>query len=152
MSDQRQPADAADPTADRRLLTYLAVAMVAAGQPVHEVDEDLAAVGARLGYADIQVESGPSAVMLALAAGEHRLGFLLGEGRRGGQRGDHQGKDGKQAADHGQISCASQYASDSRRVQATVLISGLPQRARGSTDGPSGLLTMSAFSDASALS
>jgi uncharacterized membrane protein YjjP (DUF1212 family) len=70
MSDQQRAADAADPAADRRLLTSLAVAMVAAGQPVHEVDEDLAAVGHRLGYADVQVGSGPSAVILALAAGE----------------------------------------------------------------------------------
>jgi uncharacterized membrane protein YjjP (DUF1212 family)/uncharacterized membrane protein YjjB (DUF3815 family) len=63
------PADA-DPRADRLLLTYLAVAMVATGQPVHEVDEDLAVVGRHLGYADVQVAAGPTGVTLALGAGQ----------------------------------------------------------------------------------
>ena len=55
---------------DRLLLTYLAVAMVATGQPVHEIDEDLDAVGRRLGYPDLQVAAGPTGVSLALASGE----------------------------------------------------------------------------------
>ena len=69
-----QPADKhpqpADKQGDRRLLTYLAVAMVATGQPVHEIDEDLDAVGRRLGYPDLQVAAGPTGVSLALGSGE----------------------------------------------------------------------------------
>jgi uncharacterized membrane protein YjjP (DUF1212 family)/uncharacterized membrane protein YjjB (DUF3815 family) len=59
-----------DSPADRRLLTYLAVAMVATGQPVHEIDEELDAVGRRLGYPDLQVAAGPTGVSLALASGQ----------------------------------------------------------------------------------
>lgn len=55
---------------DRLLLTYLAVAMVATGQPVHEIDADLEDVGERLGYPDLQVAAGPTAVTLALGSGE----------------------------------------------------------------------------------
>ncbi len=55
--------------ADRRVLTYLAVAMVATGQPVHEIDEDLSAAGRALGYPDVQVAAGPTSVTLALAGG-----------------------------------------------------------------------------------
>jgi uncharacterized membrane protein YjjP (DUF1212 family)/uncharacterized membrane protein YjjB (DUF3815 family) len=55
---------------DRLLLTYLAVAMVATGQPVHEIDEDLAGVGRHLGYPDLQVAAGPTGVTLALGGGE----------------------------------------------------------------------------------
>lgn len=62
--------DSADQREDRLLLTYLAVAMVATGQPVHEIDEDLAGVGRRLGYPDLQVAAGPTTVVLALAGGE----------------------------------------------------------------------------------
>jgi uncharacterized membrane protein YjjP (DUF1212 family)/uncharacterized membrane protein YjjB (DUF3815 family) len=68
-----EPADPADPAerwSDRRLLTYLAVAMVATGQPVHEIDEDLAGVGRRLGHPDVQVAAGPTSVTLALESGE----------------------------------------------------------------------------------
>lgn len=72
--DQSHPAGLPDPAdqpqADRLLLTYLAVAMVATGQPVHEIDEELAAVGRRLGHPDLQVAAGPTSVTLALAAGE----------------------------------------------------------------------------------
>jgi uncharacterized membrane protein YjjP (DUF1212 family)/uncharacterized membrane protein YjjB (DUF3815 family) len=59
-----------DSQADRLLLTYLAVAMVATGQPVHEIDEELAVVGRRLGYPDVQVAAGPTSVTLALGAGQ----------------------------------------------------------------------------------
>jgi uncharacterized membrane protein YjjP (DUF1212 family)/uncharacterized membrane protein YjjB (DUF3815 family) len=62
-----QPVDQQD---DRLLLTFLAVAMVATGQPVHEIDEDLDAVGRRLGYPDLQVAAGPTGVSLALGSGE----------------------------------------------------------------------------------
>ncbi len=73
MPDQPDPADQsvrADQVSDRLLLTYLAVAMVATGQPVHEIDEELAAVGRHLGHPDLQVAAGPTSVTLALAAGE----------------------------------------------------------------------------------
>lgn len=55
---------------DRLLLTYLAVAMVATGQPVHEIDEELAVVGRHLGYPDVQAAAGPTSVTLALGAGQ----------------------------------------------------------------------------------
>lgn len=64
------PAPQPDQPSDRLLLTYLAVAMVATGQPVHEIDEELAVVGRHLGHADLQVAAGPTSVTLALAAGE----------------------------------------------------------------------------------
>ena len=59
-----------DPQGDRLLLTYLAVAMVATGQPVHEIDEELAVVGRHLGHPDVQVAAGPTSVTLALAGGQ----------------------------------------------------------------------------------
>ena len=72
--DQSHPAGLPDPAdqpqADRLLLTYLAVAMVATGQPVHEIDEELAAVGRRLGHPAQQVAAGPTSVTQARAAGE----------------------------------------------------------------------------------
>jgi uncharacterized membrane protein YjjP (DUF1212 family) len=68
------PDATSDPVLDRRddrlLLTYLAVAMVATGQPVHEVDEELAVVGRHLGYPDVQAAAGPTGVTLALGSGE----------------------------------------------------------------------------------
>lgn len=73
MPDHHPPADQPQQPgqpSDRLLLTYLAVAMVATGQPVHEIDEELAVVGRHLGYADLQVAAGPTSVTLALAAGE----------------------------------------------------------------------------------
>jgi len=55
---------------DRLLLTYLAVAMVATGQPVHEIDEELGVVGQHLGHPDVQVAAGPTSVVLTLGAGQ----------------------------------------------------------------------------------
>jgi uncharacterized membrane protein YjjP (DUF1212 family) len=43
--------------------------MVATGQPVHEIDEDLASAGRALGYPDVQVAAGPTSVTLALTGG-----------------------------------------------------------------------------------
>lgn len=63
-------ADPEDLREDRKLLTYLAVAMVATGQPVYEVDEDLGSVGRALGYPDLQIGAGPTAVILSLGSGE----------------------------------------------------------------------------------
>ena len=70
MMHLRGQPETADARADRLLLTYLAVAMVATGQPVQEIDEDLAVVGRRLGYPDLQVAAGPTSVTLALAGGD----------------------------------------------------------------------------------
>ncbi len=44
--------------------------MVATGQPVHEIDEDLAEVGRLFGHPDVQVAAGPTSVTLALGRGE----------------------------------------------------------------------------------
>lgn len=44
--------------------------MVATGQPVHEIDEDLAEVGRRLGYPEVQAATGPTGVMLSLGSGQ----------------------------------------------------------------------------------
>ncbi len=70
MTDPAPTSDPVEALKDRRLMTYLAVAMVAAGQPVHEIDEDLARVGARFGYPAVQVAAGPTTVVLALGPGE----------------------------------------------------------------------------------
>ena len=67
--DRAQSSDV-DPADDRALLTTLAVAMVATGQPVYEVDEDLVEVGHHLGYPAVQVATGPTGVVLALGSGQ----------------------------------------------------------------------------------
>ncbi|MFT4165357.1 MAG: threonine/serine exporter family protein [Microlunatus sp.] len=67
--DQPKLPDA-DPARDRALLTQLAVAMVATGQPVYEIDEDLIEVGRHLGHPAIQVATSPTGVMLALGSGQ----------------------------------------------------------------------------------
>ena len=54
----------------RRLLAHLGAAMVATGQPVHEVEDELREVGRRLGAPDAQVAAGPTGVHVALASGE----------------------------------------------------------------------------------
>ncbi|HEX8497711.1 MAG TPA: threonine/serine exporter family protein [Actinomycetales bacterium] len=54
----------------RRLLAFLGVAMVATGQPVHEVEDELREVGRRLGVPDVQVAAGPTGVHVGLASGE----------------------------------------------------------------------------------
>ena len=54
----------------RRLLAFLGVAMVATGQPVHEVEDELREVGRRLGVPDVQVAAGPTGVHVGLAGGE----------------------------------------------------------------------------------
>lgn len=53
----------------RSLLVHLGTAMVATGQPVSEVEDELAEVGAALGYADVQIAAGPTGVHLGLASG-----------------------------------------------------------------------------------
>jgi threonine/serine exporter ThrE len=51
------------------LLAYLGAAMVATGQPVSDVEDELAEVGAALGYPDVQIAASPTGVMLNLASG-----------------------------------------------------------------------------------
>lgn len=57
------------PQEARTLLTHLGTAMIATGQPVHEIEEELLAVGAHLGYPDVQVGAGPTGLLLALRSG-----------------------------------------------------------------------------------
>ncbi|WP_237570901.1 threonine/serine ThrE exporter family protein [Mycolicibacterium lacusdiani] len=58
-----------DDDAVRALLAYLGAAMVATGQPVSDVEDDLTRVGARLGYPGIQIAASPTGVILNLASG-----------------------------------------------------------------------------------
>ena len=44
----------------RTLLAYLGTAMIATGQPVGEVEDELAEISTRLGYPDVQVAGSPS--------------------------------------------------------------------------------------------
>ncbi|SEQ37580.1 threonine/serine exporter family protein [Microlunatus flavus] len=55
---------------DRRLLVHLGTAMVATGQPINEVEDELVEVGRALGHPDPQIAAGPTGVMLSLASGE----------------------------------------------------------------------------------
>ena len=54
----------------RKLLAFLGAAMVATGQPVDEVEDELREVGRRLGAPDVQVAAGPTGVHVGLASGE----------------------------------------------------------------------------------
>jgi uncharacterized membrane protein YjjP (DUF1212 family) len=58
-----------DDDAVRALLAYLGAAMVATGQPVSDVEDELAGVSAALGYPDVQIAASPTGVMLNLASG-----------------------------------------------------------------------------------
>ncbi|MET0699176.1 MAG: threonine/serine exporter family protein [Mycobacterium sp.] len=58
-----------DDDAVRALLAYLGAAMVATGQPVSDVEDELAAVSAALGYPDVQIAASPTGVILCLASG-----------------------------------------------------------------------------------
>jgi len=53
----------------RALLAHLGSAMVATGETVPEVEEELAEAGARLGYPDVQVAAGPTGIFVSLDAG-----------------------------------------------------------------------------------
>ncbi|MDT5337877.1 MAG: hypothetical protein QOD90_3382 [Mycobacterium sp.] len=53
----------------RALLARLGAAMVATGQPVCDVEDELAGVGAALGYPDVQIAASPTGVILSLASG-----------------------------------------------------------------------------------
>jgi uncharacterized membrane protein YjjP (DUF1212 family) len=54
----------------RRLLVGLGSAMVATGQPVSDIEDEVVEVAARLGYAEAQIAAGPTGVTLSLAIGE----------------------------------------------------------------------------------
>ena len=54
----------------RRLLAFLGAAMVATGQPVDEVEDELREVGRHLGAPDVQVAAGPTGVHVGLASGD----------------------------------------------------------------------------------
>jgi uncharacterized membrane protein YjjP (DUF1212 family) len=58
-----------DDDAVRALLAYLGAAMVATGQPVSDVEDDLARVSATLGYPGVQIAASPTGVILNLASG-----------------------------------------------------------------------------------
>ena len=53
----------------RTLLAYLGTAMVATGQPVGEVEDELTEVSVLLGYPDVQIAAAPTGVTLSLASG-----------------------------------------------------------------------------------
>ena len=54
----------------RTLLAYLGTAMIATGQTVGEVEDELAEVSARLGRPDVQIAGSPTGITLNLASGE----------------------------------------------------------------------------------
>lgn len=54
---------------DRALLTRLGAALIATGQPVHEIEGELLEVGRSLGYPDLQVGAAPTSVTVALHSG-----------------------------------------------------------------------------------
>ena len=63
----------ADPHPDlevRRLLVYLGTAMIASGQPVGEVEDEVREVGVALGYPDVQIAAAPTGINLNLASGQ----------------------------------------------------------------------------------
>ncbi len=54
----------------RLLLAFLGTAMVATGQPVSEIEDELTEVSSQLGYPDVQVAAGPTGITLSLSSGE----------------------------------------------------------------------------------
>ena len=78
-----------DDDAVRALLAYLGAAMVATGQPVSDVEDELAEVSAALGYPDVQVAASPTGV-IAEPGQRRRLDVRVGQGwtaSRPGRRG-----------------------------------------------------------------
>ena len=53
----------------RKLLAQLGTSMVATGETVHEVEEELAALARHLGHPDLQVAAAPTGVTLTLESG-----------------------------------------------------------------------------------
>ncbi len=54
---------------DRRLLAYLGAAMIAGGQPVHEVEDEITSVATAMGYPLAQVGATPTGLTLGLEPG-----------------------------------------------------------------------------------
>lgn len=54
----------------RRLLVALAAAMVATGQPVSDVEDEVVEVASRLGFPDAQVAAAPTGVTVGVGSGE----------------------------------------------------------------------------------
>jgi uncharacterized membrane protein YjjP (DUF1212 family)/uncharacterized membrane protein YjjB (DUF3815 family) len=54
----------------RTLLAFLGAAMVATGQPVHEVEDEVREVGRHLGVPGVQVAAGPTGVHVGLSSGD----------------------------------------------------------------------------------
>ncbi|GAB2775443.1 threonine/serine exporter family protein [Terrabacter koreensis] len=61
--------DADGQTETRALLAELGTAMIATGQPVQEIEEELAEVSTRLGYPEVQMAVGPTGLMVTLTPG-----------------------------------------------------------------------------------
>jgi uncharacterized membrane protein YjjP (DUF1212 family) len=64
-----EPFEGDEHTRTRALLAELGTAMIATGQPVQEIEEELAEVSARLGYPEVQSAVGPTGLMLTLTPG-----------------------------------------------------------------------------------
>src|SRR5688572_4360351 len=58
-----------DETQARALLAHLGTAMIATGQPAQEIEEELAEVGVRLGWPDVQTAVGPTGLIVTLTDG-----------------------------------------------------------------------------------
>ena len=56
-------------TQTRALLAHLGTAMIATGQPVQEIEEELAEVALHLGYPDFQTAVGPTGLVVTLTEG-----------------------------------------------------------------------------------
>lgn len=54
----------------RRLLVHLGAAMVATGQPVSDIEDEVLEVAARVGFPDSQIAAGPTGVTVTLGSGE----------------------------------------------------------------------------------
>ena len=63
------PTDEQEAQEVRTLLVHLGTAMVATGQPINEVEDELAEVALALGHPDAQIAAGPTGVILSLASG-----------------------------------------------------------------------------------
>lgn len=59
-----------DAASTRRLLAHLGTAMVATGETVPEVEEELLHASTYLGYPDVQIAAGPTGVFVSLGSGD----------------------------------------------------------------------------------
>jgi uncharacterized membrane protein YjjP (DUF1212 family) len=63
------PATPDDATEVRALLAHLGTSLIAAGQPAHEIEEELAEVAVRLGYPEAESAVGPTGLFVTLTDG-----------------------------------------------------------------------------------